>query len=110
MENLITDKFGSVVGPGRVMRFLGGIECMPGLVHCTAAMRTTDQGDDVFLAFELDPFMLDDHDGEPAEYSVRIIRTPAEDRWRKINRQEFADATAALICFFSDRPVRVGPD
>lgn len=110
MENLITGAFGSSIGPGRVMRFLGGIECMPGLAHCTAAMRTTDEGDDVFLAFELDPFMLEDNDGDPAEYSVQIIRTPAGHRWESIDRQEFANATAALICFFSDRPIRIGHD
>lgn len=107
IENLITGKFGSLVGPGRVMRLLGGIEPIPGLVHCTAAMRTTDEGDDIFLSFELDPLMLDDHDGEPSEYSVQVIRTPAAERWQSIERDEFADATAALVCFFSDEPVRI---
>ena len=107
MENLITGRFGSVVGPGRVMRLLGGLEPIPGLSHCTAAMRTTDEGDDVFLSFELDPLMLDEHDGEPSEYSVQVIRTPANDRWQRVDRQEFTNATTALVCFFSDEPVRI---
>lgn len=107
MENLITGTFGSLVGPGRLMRLFGGIEPLPGLVHCTAATRTTDEGDDVFLSFELDPLMLDEHEDEPCEYSVQVIRTPAAERWKAIDRQEFADATTALVCFFSDKPVRV---
>lgn len=110
MENLITGPFGSIVGPGRVMRLFGGIEPLPGLVHCTAATRSTDEGDYVFLSFELDPLMLDEHEEEPCEYSVQIIRTPAADRWQAIERDEFLSATAALVCFFSDEPVRIGRD
>lgn len=110
MENLITGAFGSVVGPGRVMRLFGAVEPMVGLVHCHAATRTTDAGDDVFLSFELDPLMLDEHDGEPSEYTVQIIRTPADDRWQRVDRQDFTNATAALVCFFSDEPVRIGGD
>ena len=107
MENLITGAFGSMVGPGRVMRLFGAVEPMVGLVHCTAATRTTEEGDDVFLSFELDPLMLDEHDGEPSEYTVQIIRTPANGRWQRVDRQEFPNATAALVCFFSDEPVRI---
>lgn len=110
MENLITGRFGSVVGPGRVMRMFGAVEPMAGLVHCHAATRTTDAGDDVFLSFELDPLMLDEHDGEPYEYTVQIIRTPANGRWQRVDRQEFANATTALVCFFSDEPVRISGD
>lgn len=110
MENLITGRFGSVVGPGRVMRLFGGVEPMAGLVHCHAATRTTKEGDDVFLSFELDPLMLDEHDGEPSEYTVQVIRTPANGRWQRVDCQEFADATAALVYFFSDEPVRISGD
>lgn len=110
MENLITGRFGSIVGPGRIMRLFGGIEILPGLLCCTAAMRTTDAGDDVFLSFELDHLMLDDHDGEHSEYSVQVIRTPAAERWKAIERQEFSNAVAALVCFFSDEPVRIPRD
>lgn len=75
MEKLVTGRFGSLAGAGRVLRLFGGIDPLPGLVHCTIAMRTTEEGDDLFLSFELDPLMLDDHE-EPTEFTVQLIRTP----------------------------------
>lgn len=106
METLITGGLGSLIGSARVMRLLGAAEPIPGLVHCTAAVRTTPAGDDVYLAFELDPLLLDDCDGNSEEFSVQIIRTPSEDSWRTVERQRFADATAALLAFYSNIPTR----
>ena len=105
MERLVTGAFGSLLGAGRVLRLFGGIEPLPGLVHCTIAMRTTEEGDDLFLSFELDPLMLDDHD-EPTEFTVQLIRTPKDDGWQGVQRAGFADATAALFEFYSERPLR----
>lgn len=109
MERLVTGTFGSLLGAGRVLRLFGGIEPLVGLVHCTIAMRTTEGGDDLFLSFELDPLMLNDHD-EPTEFTVQLIRTPKDDGWQGAQRAEFADATAALIEFYSERPLRMRLD
>lgn len=106
IEKLVTGRLGSAIGAARVLRLFGGIEPLPGLVHCTAAMRTTPRGGDVFLAFELDPLMLDDRGDIPHEFSVQVIRTPLADCWRSIERSEFADATTALMAFYSNLPAR----
>lgn len=109
IEKLVTGTLGSLVGAERVLRLFGGIEPLPGLVHCIIATRTTEEGYDLFLSFELDPLMLDDHD-EPTEFTVQLIRTPKDDGWQGVQRAEFADATAALLEFYSERPLQMRLD
>lgn len=105
IERLITGRLGGVLRPARVLRLFGGVELPTGLAHCTAALREMPDGDTVYLCFELD--LAAPSSGLAAEV-VRVSGSAHGSPWEKFESTPHADATLALIDFYSDRAPQPG--